>query len=37
MAKNKITEQQLLLVEGKDERSFFEALLAYEEIKKVQC
>ncbi len=37
MAKNKITEQQLLLVEGKDECNFFEALLTYEEIKKVQC
>ena len=38
MAKKKIIiEQQLLLVEGKDECNFFEALLMYEKIKKVQC
>lgn len=31
-----ITEKQLLLVEGKDEYNFFEALLAYENIQGVQ-
>ena len=37
MAKKKIVEEQLLLVEGKDECNFFEALLTYEKIKQVQC
>ena len=37
MAKKKITKEQLLLVEGKDECNFFEALLTHERIEEVQC
>jgi hypothetical protein len=37
MAKKRIIEEQLLLVEGKDECNFFEALLTHERIEEVQC